>query len=484
MSTLFNLNIDSLLKGFVGLDFYDYGPLRHPIKNQKIRLTSKGGIELKTISDSNSVSSAIEHPAGTIRKNDNKAILESYCGAKLELTGVRLLKTIRNTNYVNSVDEYVEISSVYEVYGEIRKQCIDDFQVEYVSNIEDGYLFPDLFDENIEENTIISIKSGKREFKIEDKNEQKFFGRSVLGLKVGNIDLYLVFLKGGGINDAVIIYERIQSEEVRAKIRDCISFCLGKQLHYHGYLVLDSRYRYVEFSYKSNFSKVRKDSYHALMPTPLGRAQQELGSNETNRLVNALYDNYEKYNLKHVFWAYWHALDAPIHIAGVHFGACIESFISSYISQSSEDFPKKFIQKEKWKTFREAVLKAAESLDIQEKDLSILVNKINNLNQTPQSVSTERFFGKLGIRLSTLETSAWKERNNAAHGKSVDEDSFDIQIRNVKILKCLLHRMLLIATDGSDYYYDYYSYNFPIRYLTDSIVEPVAQGNSPKLPLT
>ena len=40
-------------------------------------------------------------------------------------------------------------------------------------------------------------------------------------------------------------------------------------------------------------------SYHAMMPAPLGEFKQNLASDKTNRLINALYDNYEKYNLSH-----------------------------------------------------------------------------------------------------------------------------------------------------------------------------------------
>lgn len=474
MSTLFNLNIDSFLENFAGLRFCTYGPLHHPIKNHKIRFDPKGQIELTTVSDGISITNAVEHPPGTVRVNDDFAVLESYSGVKLELKGVQPFNSTRNTNYVIGIDEYVETSTVHEISGNLREQCVDDFQIEYVSNIEDNYLFPDSFDKKVVENTTINIKSDKHEFKIEDINKHNAFSRSALALQIGDIELYLVVTKDSGINDAVIIYKRVQSEEVRAKIRDCISFCLGKHLHTHGYLILDSKYRNVAFAYKSNYQKIRKDSYPALMPAPLGRAQMGLGSFETNRLVNAIYESYEKYNLRHVFWGYWHALDAPIHIAGVHFGACIEAFQSAYISHHSEDFSQKLVQeKSMWKAFREAAIKTTELLNIPGKELFILINKINNLNQTPQSVLTERFLTQLGIKLSELELSAWKERNNAAHGKSVNDGSFNLQIRNIKILKCLLHRMLLIATDGSDYYFDYYSYDFPVRLLTDSIVEPI-----------
>lgn len=473
LSKLFNLKIDNLFEELPGLQFSEYGPLHQPIKSQSISYTPNGRIELTTNSNGSAKTDAIEHHAGVIRVNKEKAKLEAYGDVWIELRGIQPLTHTRHRKYIGDVDELTELSSIDEVYCKFNDHSINDFQIEYVSNVESGYIFPDNFENSLTETRVIKLSNGAQKFNIEENTNNSSLGRSSLFLDIEGIQLYLISLSESTINDAVIVYLKTQPKEVRDIIRDCISFGLGKHIHYHGYAILNSNYNYVELCYKSNYSKVRKDSYHASMPTPLGRVQSKLGSAETNRLVNSIYRNYEKYNLKHVLWGYWHALDAPLHMAGVHFGACIEAFQSVYVSKHSQAFPKKLIHRSQWKTFREQTLKITESLDISEQELSILINKINNLNQTPQSVISERFFEKLGIRLSALENAAWKERNNAAHGKSVAGDAFKVQLRNIKILKCLLHRMILISTDASDYYFDYYSIGFPVRTLTDSIVEPV-----------
>ncbi|EGQ7769610.1 hypothetical protein [Vibrio parahaemolyticus] len=478
MSKFFNFEIDSLFEEFAGLQFRQHGPLYHPIKKQSIRYLPNGKIELTTISNGSANADSVEHKAGTIRVNDDKAVLESLGGTVIELRGIQPFSNTRQRNYVTELDEITEISSVHELWCKFNDQSVDDFQIEYVSNVESGYIFSDSFSISHTKTDVIKLGNGESEFSIEESNNNKSLSRSAVFLDIDGIKLYLISLnknKGDNkINDAVIVYLTPQALEVRNKIRDCIAFGLGKQIHYHGYVILNSDNRYVELSCKANYSKVKKDSYHALMPTPLGQAHLELGHLEMNRLVKSMYENYEKYNLKHVLWGYWHALDAPVHMAGVHFGACIEAFQSAYVNQHSQDFPKKLIQKSEWKTFRERTLEVANALDIPEQERSILINKINNLNQTPQSVISERFFEKLGIELSVLEKSAWKERNNAAHGKGADSNGFEVQIRNIKILKCLLHRMLLISTKASEYYFDYYSIGFPIRYLSDSIVEEIA----------
>ncbi|RBW66888.1 hypothetical protein DS893_02460 [Vibrionales bacterium C3R12] len=473
MRSLLNLEIGSLFDRFIGASFCDYGPLHQPITSQTIRYTSKGTIELTTKSKGNSTSNATEHEVGTIRINSDKATMEALGGFKIEFKGIQQCATQKVHGHTRDVDELTEKSSVNEVYCKLKDGCVDDYQIEYVSNIESIYVFPDRTKTLEKENRTMDLLSGDKKFTIEDISQNTSLGMSAINLTIEGIDLYLVLLgQTTSINSAVIIYLSVQTDETRTKIRNCISFCLGKNIQYHGYLTLNSNHNFVEFSYKSNSSIAKKDSYYAQMPAPLGRFQLGLGSNETNRLVNALYSNYDKYDLQHVLWGYWHALEAPIHIAAVHFGASIEAFQAAYTKQHPQDFPKKFIERVSWKKFRKEALEIADSLELPEKDLEILTNKINNLNQTPQSLLTDRFFEKLGIFMSPLEIAAWRERNNAAHGKSVN-GQYVTQIRNINILKCLFHRMLLIVTNGTDLYYDYYSYNFPIRFLTDSIEEPI-----------
>lgn len=469
------MEVESFFDGLSELEFCNNGPLHSPIKKQVIKFDKFGKLILTTIAEGNASARRVEHRAGTVRINSDKAILKSINGRKVELRGIQPFTHSINNNYKSDTSELVETSSVDELYCELLNRCESDIQIEYISNLEDIYHFPDSVDEKISHKNQISIDGGNdKKFVIEHTGSSGGLSRSALFLNIHGINLYVVSLKGNRINSGVIIYESTQDRDTRDKIRDCISFSLGKRINYHGYIILDKNYKYVEISYISNRFKNLDKEYPALMPAPLGRAHLQLGSNETNRLVSALFDNYDKYKLRHVLWGYWYALEAPLHMAGVHFGACIEAFQSAYISANSDSFPKKLIDTIQWKKFRNIALNSVDELDIPQQELQVLKNKINNLNQTPQSVITYRFFAKLGINLSNLENTAWKERNNAAHGKSSDENAFEDKIRNIKILKCLLHRMLLIATNASDFYFDYYSYDFPARALNESIVQPIA----------
>ncbi len=172
-------------------------------------------------------------------------------------------------------------------------------------------------------------------------------------------------------------------------------------------------------------------------------------------------------------WSYWHAVCAPIHIAAVHYGASIEALQNSYIAHHGKNFKTSLIEKQEWWQFREESLKIVSNLNIDENEKRVLENKINSLNQTPQNIITERFLNSLGIKFSTLEHSAWQRRNNAAHGNQVESDDYISLIRELKILKIILHRVLLQIVDGSDYYLDYYSLGNPIRRIRECIPDEI-----------
>ena len=57
---------------------------------------------------------------------------------------------------------------------------------------------------------------------------------------------------------------------------------------------------------------------------------------------------------------------------------------------------------------------------------------------------------EIGITLGHVETAAWKRRNIAAHGGEVDLNSVIPTIMETKLLKIILHRIVLKTTGASE----------------------------------
>ncbi|GAB1257619.1 hypothetical protein NBRC116494_21210 [Aurantivibrio plasticivorans] len=129
------------------------------------------------------------------------------------------------------------------------------------------------------------------------------------------------------------------------------------------------------------------------------------------------------------------------------------------------------MERTEWKAFRPKLVGILSETEVNEEEKEVLTNKINALNQTPQSILTDRFLEHLEIKLSEDEKKAWKQRNNAAHGREIEAGKEIQLIRELKILKVIFHRVLLKIISGSSYYIDYYSIGFPIKSLADPIVD-------------
>ncbi len=453
------------------------GPLHFPIRDLTIIRDGNLNLTLTTTSDSHSESDYIDHPPGTVRINNDAIELTSMSESKVRMNGVQPFKNTISTDS-NGKSIRTELSSVNSVEADIRDAQTGKYLIEWLENVDDGhFMWPDSVETNTKNHTLVSIGAVPNKVEIQEESSSEVFGRSGVFLEVGEFQLYLISsgddAKSVGVKSGYILYLGIPTIEERKKVRNCLSFVLGRPLIKTGYSIFNSEWLLVSFKSISAYSLGGAAfSIHSLPPSPLGKKYQgEIDSHIITTLVNAIYNNYEEYKFSHLSWAYWHAVCAPVHIAAVHFGACIESLQKSYIENNGKIFSSALIERTKWKAFRKEALNALINLRLEETVKKALENKINSLNQTPQSVLTERFLKHLDINFSAGEKSAWQQRNNAAHGNEIEEGSEILLIREIKILKVIFHRVLLKIMGGGEYYIDYYSVGFPIKFLDDSIDE-------------
>ncbi|HEY3910148.1 MAG TPA: hypothetical protein VGM07_09670 [Stellaceae bacterium] len=173
-------------------------------------------------------------------------------------------------------------------------------------------------------------------------------------------------------------------------------------------------------------------------------------------MANAIYAHYDELRFGAFSWVYWHAMCAPVHMAAAHFGAAIEAIQDAYVKSHPAKFEKKLItDKAKWESLSRPFLTSIANAGLDPSISTILTNKVtSNLNQTPPSVISEKLLAEIGITLSPAETAAWKKRHIAAHGGELDPKSVIPTIRATKLLKIILHRIVLKITGASESYYD------------------------------
>ncbi len=455
----------------------DCGPLHSPINSFEIHRDDKQRLVLTTRSDGKSRKNLDQYPelpAGTVHTNIASITLVSP-NMLVSAKGVRSLGTNRRSNALTNGYETTEKAEID--FLELVPQDLDDVHqlIEWVDNIDTAlYIWPHNLKENIK--TISTKTLGKDDFTISQYAEESSSNmRGCLSLKIAGIEIFIAPLNkqdttrpsGRGF----IIYKKFASEELRRKIRECLSYAFGLPLLYLGYTLLSDKCEFIGFKAVSpNIIDKNGHSLMAMPPVPVSSNRANLiDSTIFSKTVNAIFAHYDELNFQHISWIYWHAVYSPIHTKPVQLGAGIEALMNAYRKLEKPQYVTKLLDDKNSKFLKIEFLKIVEAMEIPDKEKTVLRNKAAALNNPPQTILNERFFECLRLEMSEKEKDAWNRRNDAAHGNPTKNgDSIEL-IRDVKLLKNIFHRIVISMTSASTQYIDVYTPRFPIRQLNESV---------------
>jgi hypothetical protein len=467
---------DSVVNGPL-MAIVDPGPLCAPIKSFKLKRDEERTLVMTTVSDVDSTVDTNKFPqreAGTVRENSDTVTVEGYRHT-VKLIGVNSLGTVTNHRRADGTSRKEE-QALVSVVESIPDSTVAVHQLmEWVANIDTSlYAWPHNFSDD---EKIVSTRTFKKEAEpiVQTEIDKGYSSRSCFELSVGGTELILGLNtdheKKSPPGSGFILYEGFPSEDQRRKIRECLSFALGRPLVYLGYTLLAADFSLLGFRAVSTHGADRTlYALHTLPPAPVSlRYQNMIDARVVGQVVNALFDKYDELNFRHLSWIYWHAVSAPVHAAPVQFGAAIESVQKAYQALNKPTFNTSLLKPADAKQLKAEVLAIIEAKNFPEPIKFILRNKAADLNSAPRKLANERFFKSLSLEMGEAEQDAWKRRNDAAHGNETDPNSYRQLIRDIKLLKNVLHRIVLTISAASDYYIDYYSLNFPFRKLQEAV---------------
>jgi hypothetical protein len=459
-------------------DFFvvtDHGPLFGPVTNFKIERNKALDLVLETTSARDSTSNDVELPAGTVYTPSAEVKLESCFGSTAVATGV-IPRSYARTSPSNSTPGVTkQTSSIHSLQWTRQGSYEPCYIIEWVENMSGSFIWPhsDVVTESGEERR--KLHSSEREIVLSRPIDSREFGRSCVHLVIDGLELFVgkSRVKMEHItNPGFILYVGVPNEGTRSKIRDCLSFCLGNFLVYLGDTSFDFEWHPVTFSAKSGHTLIKDaPKLSGWQPAPLGlRYEFEITPELLGRMVSSLFRIYDSYCLQSIFWSYWHALAAPVHMAAAHYGSTIEGLQKAFIKASGSAAINKIVEdKQVWKDLRGEISACINEANLSDDAKKILINKVQNLNIAPQSVSMVRFFNALSLKIGTIENEVWRNRNHAAHGGNANQDNALNLIKGNKVLLIIVHRILLALGNGGDFYYDYYSLGRPTIRLTEPI---------------
>lgn len=439
------------------------------VRDHKLILTTKSPATCRVLQE--------EIPLGKIYKNEAYVTLKSPFGTG-RLSGV--YRSHSETNFLGSIKDSTtnlyELQSIEFLYQTKRSTT---HTIDYVANIPSHYIWPSFFDEEIA-STSSRTFLGDQPIIFQIQNKRKHASRKCLRLTINECDIVLGSIEQGSIEaerPGYILYAGSPDEITRRRIRDCLSFAFGAPLIHFGHACYCGEGNLTELvAITPQTVNGRAWDIAGTPPAPIteldGRSNL-LSVKLIERVAQSLFEHMSKYNLEILPWRLWYAETAPYFMRPAYYGALIEGIQKSYINDSKNKICHSIIEKSKYKAARKLLERYLNKLKIDETSRRLFLEKLNNGNAAPQKIIAQRFYSNLNLALGNLEISAWNNRNDAAHGNEILEDKKITFIRETKILRVMLNRIVLCITNGSDTYFDYFTYSHPIRQLGDAIPDQV-----------
>jgi hypothetical protein len=458
-----------------GFRVADAGPLEAPVRSFTLKRDAKRNLMLETVAVGETRNTAVDHPPGTVRRTTEFVSFESEFGPKAIAHGVSRTNRSRGRN-ADGQAECREVWSVQRLEVMAGNESEPAFILDWLENLDSyGHWMGEMIRTKSRTPQTRTIGSGETAVTLSSRGFGKdSSSHAALELEIGGVRLFLCseLHMPERTHPGYILYCGAPDEELRKRIRNILGFCLGCGLVYLGSTVLDAKSQLISTSAVSgNPLGDRIFDVAQRPPAPLGtRYEHEVDQHMLSRMAAAIYDHYDELDFGALSWAYWHAVAAPVHIAAAHFGAAIEGLQAAYKKAHPKDTRGKIIfDKAKAKAIKAAFAEAAAGTALEPETRKAIDDKIANINSASGAVVSERVMGELNLQLGPDEKAAWLRRNDAAHGKPPSEDEIIPLIRDTKLLRLVLNRMVLRIANASPTYIDDYTVGHAVRALAQSV---------------
>lgn len=454
----------------------DYGPLCSPTSHFDIRRDDKQRLLLTTRCDEKSRNGSLNSlklPAGTVHSNI-ACITLSSSDMTVIAKGVRPFDQ-SSSHHVANVQEVTE-----KIWINSLESAPDDVErvhqlIEWVDNVDTSlYIWPHNLEENLE-TTATRTLSGGGETLIQHTKERTLSSSGCLRLNIAGNEIYIAPVQNHKrerpSGPGFILYKKFPCDDIRRKIRECLSFAFGLPLVYLGYTLLSKEFEFIGFQAVTPYIiDERIYSFQALPPAPVGSGHVRLIAPDVfSKTVNALFAHYDEIDFQHISWIYWHAMCSPMHTQPVQLGAGIEALQKAYRKLKKSKYKTSLLDSTNAKHLKDKFLEIVGAMTLGDTEKKELIKKASGLNTASLSVQSERFFASLPLNMGDKEENAWQRRNDAAHGNATKPGGSIELIRDIQLLKNTFHRIVISMTGASSQYIDCYSPKFPIRQLGETV---------------
>ena len=366
-------------------------------------------------------------------------------------------ESINISNNKTKINSEAYVESI-EWNSDISKNS--EYIIEFVDNISNIHFWSNRDDNKIKKQTKIKI----------DDIEQMGFSKNNLILKVDEQEIYLLKnIKKENkkeYTNGTILYKGNPTKELRDKIRNILSFFIGRILILLEETFYDSNWNKV--SYKAftpyNTMNNRASKINTLLPVPLNNDFNNLiiEASVLSNYATLFLRNYDLCDFHHISWLYWHAQCSALHTKCGELGATIEALQKAYIDNNNEKWTNRIIEKKEFKELRKEIMNIISNFNITDENKKNLEKKLD-FNQLSQIDTLKKLFEHLDISLGELELKAWQGRNDSAHGGKMKDYSIEKLVKQTDLIQGIFHKLILTISVNAYEYYDYYSDSMGVR---------------------
>lgn len=277
------------------------GPLCHPVLNFSVTRDKNLQLILETTgAHGASFPRAIGPPAGTVCYNNELVKIAHPSGTEIIVKGVSLSAW---KIYSDEMGQPLlkETSSFGSLEAVLKTSEEAKYTIEWLANVDDNYyIWPDTLKDKLETTESRTFCFGKNGTTLNSSNES-FSYRGCLRVCINGLEVFLCpnpsspTEEKDPIKRGFLLYVGTPSEEIREKIRNCLSFSLGMYFVYLGCSIFSQNGQLTSFKAVRGYS-IDNKVFDKFMGPPayIGLSgAKDIDAKQVSQIVNALYAEYD-----------------------------------------------------------------------------------------------------------------------------------------------------------------------------------------------
>jgi len=277
---------------------------------------------------------------------------------------------------------------------------------------------------------------------------------------------------------------KIPNDDERTKIREIVSFILGRQLLNIGHTKYDKNGNYIEDFVSDNdlpsaidLKKLCNQSYDKT-PIKINPLDPKTSLEHVlKQLIPPYLKNRDELKLNHMLWRYWLAMALNFESRLTLLSSGLELLFKYWYKSTKSKSKGVYLNKNIFDDVLENQFNSIGMILNGQKYSDRMIRRMQNAYQMGVNERIRNFFDEIQLDVGIVEEKALRIRNKPVHGSIFGSKESEELWKLTEAYIVLINRMILKILGFSGKYIDYYNPDYPERTLERPIIKYLNQGN-------